>query len=382
MTVAAQDSRWTKFAPLGLGALGALACLYGNGFGMFGWIAGALLLAGGALVWRMNRSGPDELSGQVQDYLQGQQQLGEQLLPVWSGHIENSRAQMETAVAALAQRFGGIVEQLHQTARISDAGAGGSGGLVAVFAHGEQQLGEVVASLKAAMQDKAAMLAKIKELERFTIELQDMATEVALIAQQTNLLAINAAIEAARAGEQGRSFAVVAAEVRMLSNRSAETGKRIADKVSTISSAIVATCGAAEQSAAQEQRSIQQSEASISTVLDELRQTTNALVANTEELKSSRDYLQGEISEALVHLQFQDRISQVMSHVKHNIEQLQSTLAGSQLHYELHRRLDPVDARGLLAELEKTYAMADERAVHKGKASAPQPQPADEITFF
>ena len=44
--------------------------------------------------------------------------------------------------------------------------------------------------------------------------------------------------------------------------------------------------------------------------------------------------------------------------------------------------LQPGDVAALLAELEKTYAMADERAVHQGRAAAPSPQPADEITFF
>jgi len=225
------------------------------------------------------------------------------------------------------------------------------------------------------------MLQKIEGLQAITAQLQTMAADVASIAWQTNLLALNAAIEAARAGEAGRGFAVVANEVRMLSNRSAEAGKHISQQVSQISSAINATCSAATATKQQEERSVQASEEMINSVLAGFRGVTDGLVASSELLKHESAGIQTEVSEALVQLQFQDRVSQILSHVQQNITRWPSILDENRQQFDAEEGVPPLDARALLAELESTYAMAEERTLHK-KGALPAPQQAEEITFF
>lgn len=374
------DSSGGRLYPAALAIAGALMALLWPGAGWLG-ILGALAFIGvGAAAWLQLGVAAPAGRDDVPAYLEQRQAFSEEVVPVWCRQIEASRSQMENAVAELAGRFSGIVDKLDTALRLSNVTDHGEASLSQVFSNSETQLGEVVATMKAALQSKHAMLTRIRELEQFTRELRDMAEGVASIAAQTNLLALNAAIEAARAGPAGRGFAVVAQEVRHLSNRSAETGRSISDRVGKISSAIVSACQAANASSAAEDEAMRSSEGTIDNVLREFRNLTDAMAQSSELLKQESVAIKGEVGEALVQLQFQDRVSQMLGHVHHNMEMLPVVMDESRRNYEAGAGLQAPNAQTLLGELEKTYAMAEEHAIHRGEMATAKA--SDEVTFF
>ncbi|EKN8282921.1 methyl-accepting chemotaxis protein [Vibrio cholerae] len=98
----------------------------------------------------------------------------------------------------------------------------------------KQTVTEAVNSVNGLVNQVSSMAETITRMSEDTKQITSVLQVIGAIAEQTNLLALNAAIEAARAGEQGRGFAVVADEVRALASRTQQSTSQINDMLATL----------------------------------------------------------------------------------------------------------------------------------------------------
>jgi methyl-accepting chemotaxis protein len=152
-----------------------------------------------------------------------------------------------------------------------------------------------VASLEQALNDINNLVngitdssEKISRLDQTGKEIEDVLIGIKTIADQTNLLALNAAIEAARAGEQGRGFAVVADEVRNLASNTVNSTEEISEKIDNFSRCIrevVASMNSNQEAARRTQASsdeVTESLREIKVAAEDIGQSSGEIAKNSQ----------------------------------------------------------------------------------------------------
>lgn len=297
------------------------------------------------------------------------------VLPVWLRHVQSVKEQTDTAITELLASFSSLVQQF------DSAGFTGPGAqenvnnqtTISLLTLCERELGPVISCLENVVGSKAELLDNVRTLSDATGELKELSDEVRKIAAQTNLLAINASIEAARAGQAGRGFAVIAEEVRKLSQLSADIGARITHRMTEVSSAMNVTLDAASRAADHDHGAITAASSVVEDVLGHVRE----LARSADNMRSQGNSIRSDVERLLIALQFQDRIRQILEVVETDMARLEHAVSTG------GETLPALDA--WMLELESHYTMAEERHSHdhSGQDGADKAgRPSEDITFF
>lgn len=242
------------------------------------------------------------------------------------GEVNRTRELIRESVAKLGISFDAMMrrskEQSTAVSRIVDRSDGG-GVDVQRFAHqAASQMSGLVEALEDVSGQSSQTVSQIDLMAQHLDGIFALLEDVKSIADQTNLLALNAAIEAARAGEAGRGFAVVADEVRNLSERSTafneqirklaynskEAIHKVRETVSTMASRdLDRSRGAKEESA---------------NMLRQVDQIQRTLSDGMREIQISGSAMEQHVGEAVRSLQFEDIATQAMGSALTHMERL------------------------------------------------------------
>ncbi len=200
----------------------------------------------------------DKLASIVRDVTGSASQVAaasEEMSTVMESTSEDVRKQQhETEQVAAA--INEMTESVHEVSEHAGAAASAAQNAQQEADNGRQVVNSTITAINALADEVERATDAMHTLEEGSESIGSVLDVIKGIAEQTNLLALNAAIEAARAGEQGRGFAVVADEVRTLASRTQESTQEIQDMIERLQAGASNAVGVMEESRKRAQSSV------------------------------------------------------------------------------------------------------------------------------
>ena len=245
-----------------------------------------------------------------------------------SENVSSQHASIDMVVTAVNE----MGTAIHEVAENTNATASEASSSKSTAELGSQKVAQTrqdIASLNANVE---AAVGAISQIQSVTERIGSLLGVISGIAEQTNLLALNAAIEAARAGEQGRGFAVVADEVRALASKTQQSTDDIKNMITDLEQSVTDAVETMESGSENARRTMASSEQTSEAIGDVLRsiETVNGLAVQIASAAEEQSHVVEEINQNMVKInemsaESAESASQV-DHASHDLERLYKEL--------------------------------------------------------
>ena len=279
------------------------------------------------------------------------------------GELQRTRAILSDAINGLIQSFNVMNQQTQrqQAIGLQIVGASDTGDGALTFDQFARQTSHTLSSfVETVVENSKISMSLVEMTDRISSQVNQinaMLGEIEGISKQTNLLALNAAIEAARAGEAGRGFAVVADEVRDLSGRTSHFSSQIRGLMQSIQGTIGETEQAINRLAAQDMTFALTSKQDVELAMQSIEEKNSQTGQLVNELNQIAREVEGSAGQAVMSLQFQDMVTQLLGHIDLRMDILQEVVTDLRSVTDLVRNQSA--EAGALRELEQLRAHID-----------------------